>query len=237
MLLLPRSAFAPSSRPWKCSRRATLPTPAGAKTRSNSSCAPPGSSDAASHAVLLPSGLEPASEQSYGGPGAPGGSNRTALGSAHDPGRQQRLQSNGEIFACQHMADLMLGLRHKSKPCDDTKQCLIIKSAPDSRAHLFQIKGITAVFTGLKQTVPYLCGAVPARAAFHPEFPHSPDSGSRGSRASPSFSHTFCSSKQDAGPKNTLKSHTSCWPTFTVFERFRMVWGLVFLTQRTDIIN
>lgn len=47
------------------------------------------------------------------------------------------------------MIDSMLSLRHKSKPCDDTKQCLIIKSAPDSRAHLFQIKGITKIFTGL----------------------------------------------------------------------------------------
>lgn len=75
---------------------------------------------------------------------------RPVLGLAHDPGHQQRLQSNREIFACQHTIDLMLGLRHKSKPCDDTKQCLIIKSAPDSRAHLFQIKGITTDFTGLR---------------------------------------------------------------------------------------
>lgn len=47
------------------------------------------------------------------------------------------------------MIDLVLSLRRWSKPWDDTKQCLIIKSAPDSRTHLFQIKGITKIFTGL----------------------------------------------------------------------------------------
>lgn len=61
-----------------------------------------------------------------------------------------------------------MSLRHKSKPCDDPKQCLIIKSAPDSRAHLFQIKGITKIFTGLL-TVWYLCGVVQAKSVFHPE--------------------------------------------------------------------
>lgn len=47
------------------------------------------------------------------------------------------------------MIDLVLSLGHRSKPWDDSKQCLIIKSAPDSRTHLFQIKGITKIFTGL----------------------------------------------------------------------------------------
>lgn len=54
------------------------------------------------------------------------------------------------------MIDLVLSLRHWSKPWDDSKQCLIIKSAPDSRAHLFQIKGITKIFTGLLTNMVFL---------------------------------------------------------------------------------
>jgi len=79
------------------------------------------------------------------------------------------IHCKAQTFAGQRTTDLTLSLRHESKPCDDTKQCLIIKSALDSRAHLFQIKGITKIFTGLLTNSGYLCGVGWTKPIFHPE--------------------------------------------------------------------
>lgn len=96
--------------------------------------------------------LGPSSQEGRDGQGA--GPNLFVPRSVQDPGHQMRrepepTQTEAETFASQCTIDSTWSLRHESKPCDDTKQCLIIKSALGSRAHLFQIKGITEVFTGL----------------------------------------------------------------------------------------
>lgn len=94
----------------------------------------------------------PSSQEGRDGQGA--GPNLSVPRSVQDPGQQtcrepEPIQTEAETFASQYTIDLTWSLRQESKPCDDTKQCLIIKSALGSRAHLFQIKGITKTFTGL----------------------------------------------------------------------------------------